>query len=230
MSEPAAGKTTEFTIGSEVRCGDGVCGKLRRVIVDPAVREVTHLAVEPKHGRGAGRLVPISLVDVAGKEIRLRCTLSQYGALEEADQMLVTHGAGEQLARGPVGMGGGFGGGLGSIGLAGIGPERMGRGPHAVASDYVPTGEVEVQRGDHVYATDGAIGRVQAVVVDSTDHRLIAILLAEGHLWGQKRVLIPIGAVTSVDAGVRLSLSKDQVLSLPSDESPVGPASLPSDT
>ena len=53
---------TEFTIGSEVSSSDGPCGELRRVVIDPVARALTHLVVEPKHGRGKGHLVPINLV------------------------------------------------------------------------------------------------------------------------------------------------------------------------
>ena len=41
------------------------------------------------------------------------------------------------------------------------------------------------------------------------------VLLQEGHLWGQKEVAIPIGAVTDAEAGIRLNLSKEQVENLP---------------
>ena len=42
------------------------------------------------------------------------------------------------------------------------------------------------------------------------------MLLQEGHLWCRKEVAIPITAVTSVDIGIRLNLTKDQVGNLPS--------------
>jgi sporulation protein YlmC with PRC-barrel domain len=74
---------------------------------------------------------------------------------------------------------------------------------------------VEVRRGEHVHATDGAIGRVQGVVIDPGDHHVTHVLLDEGHLWGQKMVAIPVSAVTSAGDGVRLSLTKDEVRDLP---------------
>jgi len=49
-------EATEFIIGSEVACSDGVCGDLRRVVIDPVARAVTHLVVEPRH-RAGGHLV-----------------------------------------------------------------------------------------------------------------------------------------------------------------------------
>jgi hypothetical protein len=39
--------------------------------------------------------------------------------------------------------------------------------------------------------------------------------LDEGHLWGQKRVAIPISAVKDTADGVRLNLTKGEVRDLP---------------
>jgi sporulation protein YlmC with PRC-barrel domain len=74
---------------------------------------------------------------------------------------------------------------------------------------------VEVRRGDHVYATDGTIGKVQGLVIDPSDHHVTHVLLDEGHLWGKKRVAIPISAVKDAGDGVRLTLTKDEVRDLP---------------
>jgi hypothetical protein len=41
------------------------------------------------------------------------------------------------------------------------------------------------------------------------------VLLQEGHLWGRKEVAIPISAVTEVEDGIRLSITKQQVEDLP---------------
>jgi hypothetical protein len=41
------------------------------------------------------------------------------------------------------------------------------------------------------------------------------VLLQEGHLWGHKEVAIPIGAVTGVEDGIRLNITKHQVENLP---------------
>jgi hypothetical protein len=67
MSESTPGGSMEFTLGSEVSCSDGVCGQLRRVIVDPTDRKATHLVVGPKHWTGIGRLVPMDQVAAGGR-------------------------------------------------------------------------------------------------------------------------------------------------------------------
>ena len=77
---------TPFTIGADVRCADGVCGKVTHVVVDPVKRAVTHLVVEPRHRPGLGRLVPLDLVDAATpKEVRLRCTRAEFDHLGFAE-------------------------------------------------------------------------------------------------------------------------------------------------
>jgi sporulation protein YlmC with PRC-barrel domain len=242
----------EFTIGTEVVCSEGACGDLRRVVVNPVARALTHLVVEPRFQAGSGRLVPIDLVDSAAKEIRVRCTMSEFHALEEAEETHFLQGASGQwgygqgqmlslplfalggmggglgggLGMGGMGMGMGMGGGLGmgglgmggmgmGMGMGGIGMRGMGMGPQATIEDRVPEGDVEVRRGEPVHATDGEIGRVQGFVIDPADHHLTHVLLDEGHLWGKKRVAIPVSAVANVNNGVCLSITKDEVGELP---------------
>jgi hypothetical protein len=242
-------EATEFTIGIEVVCSDGACGELRRVVVNPVARALTHLVVEPRFQEGTGRLVPIDLVDSTVGEIRLRCSRSEFHALEEAEETHFLQGApgqwgygqGQMLSlpyfalgmgmrgMGGIGMGGmgmgglgmgGMGMGMGGMGMGGMGMGMrmgggMGMGPQATTEDRVPEGDVEVRRGEPVHATDGAIGRIQGFVIDPTNHQLTHVLLDEGHLWGKKRVAIPISAVKDVDDGVRLTLTKGEVGDLP---------------
>jgi sporulation protein YlmC with PRC-barrel domain len=210
-------QTTQFSIGSEVACSDGVCGDLRRVVVDPVARALTHLVVEPRHRASAARLVPVELVASAGDGVLLSCTTPEFEALPDAEETQFLPGTGDEWGYGPLdtlalpyyGLGGAGGGPMGPIGPVGVG------GDQAFTLDRVPAGEVEVRRGERVHATDGAIGRVRGLVVDPRDHHVTHVLLDEGHLWGQKRVAIPIGAVTDVEDGVRLNLSKDDVRDLP---------------
>lgn len=213
-------EATQFTIKSEVACSDGVCGELSRVVVDPIARTLTHLVVEPKERWSMGRLVPIALVASTGEQILLRCTKAQFEALDQADVTEFLTGADGEwdyeqdhilslpyyalVMTAPSGMN--------AMGSASMG---MGMAMGSVSYDRVPLGEVEVRRGDHVHATDGDIGRVQGLVIDPHDHHVTHVLLDEGHLWGEKEVAIPISAVTRLDDGVRLNLTKDDVRDLP---------------
>ena len=94
---------TEFTVGTQASCSDGLCGEVSRVIIDPGTRRLTHLVISPNHRRGPGRLVPVDLVDSTGGEVRLRCTLAEFGNLDAAEETQLVEGAGSG-GMGPGGM------------------------------------------------------------------------------------------------------------------------------
>jgi sporulation protein YlmC with PRC-barrel domain len=217
-----------FTIGADVSCTDGVCGEVRRVVVDPVARRLTHLVVEPKRRHHFGRLVPLDLVNDTGSEmIRLRCTKAEFEKLDPAEETNFVAGSehpgyepDQVLSLPYFALGGGLGGG---IGIAGVRTEGQGWDPEGshgprrrtITYDSLPKGEVQIRRGDHVYATDGEIGMVEGLVIDPADHQVTHVLLQEGHLWGRKEVAIPIGAVTGMETGVQLKSTKQEVGDLP---------------
>jgi sporulation protein YlmC with PRC-barrel domain len=209
---------TEFTLGARANCTDGHCGEVIRTILDPATRTITHLVIEPRHKKADGRLVPLELVDAAGGEIRLRCSLAEFERLDPAEEVEVAD----------VDYGGGYGSaaavqGYGNVGSMGVGASSSGMGigmglghrTPTVVSHSVPLGEAEVERHESVHAVDGEIGRVEGFVVDPADNKVTHVLLQEGHMWGRKEVAIPVSAIDSVAAGIRLNLTKQQVEDLP---------------
>jgi hypothetical protein len=211
---------TEFTMGAAASCADGSCGQVIRTILNPATRTVTHLVIEPSHHPEAGRLVPVELIEARPGEIRLRCSLAEFETLEPAEEIELVEGIDYGGGYGAPGAVMGYGDVGGSMGVGasasgmGIG---MGLGHHTptVTRDNVPEGESEVVRHEHVHATDGEIGRLKGFAVDPADHRVTHVLLREGHLWGRKEVAIPVSAVTSLDDGIWLNLTKKQVEELP---------------
>ncbi len=200
-----------FRIRADASCTDGACGQVSRIIVNPAAREVTHLVVDPKHRHGAGRLVPVDLVDATTGQIRVRCTLAEFQALRPAEET-------ESVRD------------LDPTGQSDYSPNQgnmwvwmhvardpgQAEAPQAVTVDSVPSGEVDVRRGLTVCATDGEIGQVQGLVVEPGGHHVTHVLLQEGHMWGRKEVAIPIGDVTKIGTLlIHLSLTKHQVEDLP---------------
>ena len=203
---------TQFTIGAEASCTDGVCGEVTRVVIDPIAETVTHLVIEPKHRVGLARLVPLDLVDGTTGEVRLGCTIEEFEQLDPAEDTQFVPGSSgyaaygaDQVVSWPY---------YGLAPTPGIDPEVANASP-VVTYDTIPLGEVEVRRGDAVHATDGDIGRVQRLVIDPRSHHVTHVLLQEGHLWGRKEVSIPISSVTRVDDGIRLSITKQDVADLP---------------
>ena len=203
----------EFTMGARASCIDGFCGEVRRTILDPAAGTITHLVVEHRHPRGEpGRLVPVGLASVTEGEIRLSCTLAEFGRLDPAEEVDVLH---EDPYSGSEAVGIG---GFGNVGSFGMGGPTSGLGLSAgqplMVNHAVPLGDSEVERHEHVHAVDGEIGQVEGFVVDSADH-VTHVILQEGHLWGRKQVAIPVSAIESVTDGIRLNITKEQVGNLP---------------
>ncbi len=189
---------TEFAMGATASCSDGVCGEVSRMIVDPATRSVTHLVIDPKHMGEPGRLVPLDLVDSTTGQIRLRCTRAEFGQLDPAEERNLVENTGS------------------STGVGGLRtPMGISHNVRTVVEDVVPLGETEVGRGEYVHALDGEIGQVAGFLVDPDDHRATHVLLKEGHFWGRKEVAIPVSAVTGVEDGIRLNMTKQQIEDLP---------------
>jgi sporulation protein YlmC with PRC-barrel domain len=203
-------------IGADASCSDGACGQVSRIIVNPVARQVTHLVVDPKHRDGPGRLVPVDLVDATTGQIRFRCALAEFQTLPPAQETEVVpdldptgHAhpdpAPKQGYLVPVSP---WLRGRRGAGQAGV--------PQEVTVDSVPSGEVDIRRDLTASATDGEIGQVQGLVVESGGHHVTHVLLRPGRRWGRKEVAIPIGAVTKIGTLlVHLSLTKRQVEDLP---------------
>lgn len=195
-------ETTPFTIGAVARCTDRICGRVAQVVLNPIDNRVTHLIVEPEHREGLGRLVPVDWVSAHGAELELRCSSSEFDRLEIAEDVRFLPG---------------------SEGFYGYDAEQALLWPYfgantslPVTVDTLPVGEVAVRRDDEVHATDGRIGHVEGLVVDSRNHHATHLLLKEGHLFGRKEVAIPIGEVATVGDGyIRLSISRQAVDELP---------------
>jgi sporulation protein YlmC with PRC-barrel domain len=201
-----------FTIGSPAACTDGPCGKLTQVVVDPLARALTHLVVEPEHRSGLGRLVPLDHVDAGSGAIQLRYTLDEFHALPPAEENdFLPGGSGYEDYEAHEAYYWPY------FGIEG-GPDPLVANASAIVThDTLPPGEIAVRRGDLIHATDGWIGKVEGLVVDSSSGHVTHVLLQEGHLWGRKDVVIPIGAVTRMDeGGWSVSMDKHTIGGLPS--------------
>ncbi|WP_327064975.1 hypothetical protein [Kitasatospora sp. NBC_01302] len=218
-------KPVPYRIGAEVHCeGGGDCGRLERVVIDPLAGQVTHLVV-------GDRLVPVELIeplDAVGEPasghraaapdevIRLRCTPEEVDRLEPAEETRYLPGGVNRFGYNPneslllpyYGLG---------VGGAGLAPALLTQdpGPTLVAQERIPPGEVQIRHGDRIEATDGAIGRVQGLVIDQQDHSVTHVLLQEGHLWGRKTVAIPIRETYWSGGVVKVRLTKSELGELP---------------
>ena len=201
---------TTFTIGAAATCSDGPCGAVTRVVVDPVARALTHLVVEPEHRSGLGRLVPLDLVESDGDGVRLRCTLAEFDQLPSAEETdFLPGGSGYDAYEAHEAYYWPY------FGLEGGADPRIALASAVETRDMLPPGEIGVRRGEAVHATDGEVGKVEGLVIDSAAGHVTHVLLQEGHLWGRKQVAIPIGSVEKIDQGITVALTKQEIEALP---------------
>jgi len=209
-------------LGSPVRCADEAFGELADVVIDPTTRRVTHLVVQPDRPSEPARLVPVERArggEEAEGTIVLDATVAEIGRLESVRESAYLR-LGEFPVEDPH-----WEVGVEEIlalpyyqDLDGVGAEPLAYDDHVVWKyDRIPKGEVEMRRASPVTSSDGHhLGHVDGFVVDGEDH-IGHLVLEHGHLWGKREVVIPIGAVASVETdAVVLSLTKDAVEALES--------------
>ena len=204
-----------LTIGAATVCSDGFRGELKSLVVDPRARAVTHLVIEPEraHGPGYGlaRLVPLDHAAATTEPIRLRYTEAEFKDLSPAEEtlaefvpgygapvQLLPAGEGWRAARDPV-----------------VAGETIAQIREMETISLIPetpagTPEVEESRADHVRATDGDVGQFSGLRVNPDGGQVLGVLLKR-HPWGRAELAVPISKVSGFEAGVQLSITKQEV-------------------
>lgn len=179
--------------GDTVLCSDGDCGTLDRLLIDLHAKVVKYLAVEQSDGAGHGRLVPFDLLLATEERLVLGCTRSEYEALDAADRPEV-----ESMS---------------------YSVERGSAIQRHVDKQFmlpqIPDGTVELRADIDVRATDGHIGSLKGLVVDSGDGRILQLIVATGHLRGKKDVSISGETMGEfdIDGALHLTSARADVLS-----------------
>ena len=206
----------EIPLNAQVEYTDGVAwhsaGRSVYVLINPVIDQVTHLVVREDSSPNTEYIVPVELVaEAIADRIRLRCTKAE---LEKMDPFIKTTFIEEKVPeRNIVNAGGMYG--MGSYYyLPYVTPETTVQVP--VERKQIPQGELAVRRGTRVEATDGYVGKVDEFVVNPENGHITHLMMREGHLWGQKDVIIPLSAMGETrEDTVFLKLDKHQIESLP---------------
>lgn len=198
MKEKAIPESLRFD--AEIRCLDGRCGRLQKVVLEPRSAEVTHLIVRIGDGREVvlpmamvGRLGPKGIVlKVGADELKdLPDYLSTDYCLPSSD-MAAPYGEGCAILPLP------------DLGVFNPGPLR-------IEHHHIPAGEVAITEGLPVLCTDGSCGRIEEVLVDPDHERATGFVIRKGFLFPHD-VSVPLSWVSAVDDdGVHLKASRDQL-------------------
>ena len=207
-----------LVIGAAAYCSGGFRGELKCLVVDPGARAVTHLVIEPvlEHGPAVGlaRLVPLDHVDATAGEIRLGYTEAEFKDLSPAEETLAEFVLGYEVPVQLLPTGEGWRGAGGPVADGDTIPQiREKETIPLVPQTGGGESEVEEGRGDRVRATDGDVGQFDGLRIDPDDGKVTEVLVRR-HLWGHKELAIPIGQVSGFEAGIQLSITRQQAREL----------------
>ena len=202
-------KLLEIPMNAEVYCQDGACGHLCGVILNPITHEMTHCVLRTDALVHYEYLVPVDLVaSSAGGVLLLQCSGEDVADLEPFHRTRFLRVDPLDYPRIPDVMKGGF--------YEWPYVETQDGYALAVETEAVPAHELAVHRGATMEATDGNVGQVNEFLVNPENNHISHLVLRQGHLWGKRRVVIPISAVDRVaDDTVYLTLDKKAIGELP---------------
>ncbi len=198
---------------AEVHCSDGTAGIITYVIGNLTNYQVTHLVVKSLRPPFPEYLVPVDRVEhTFPHRIELKCTWSEIGKMEPF--------AYEEYVRTetPTYLGYPY-----ILPIISVNEEVPIEAPvkyHAFAP-----GEFAVCPGAQVVTSDGTVGEVDELRIDSTSMQVTHLVLRERHVFQQKEIAIPVAQIDRVDPDViYLKLDQQSIETLftpPSERWPV---------
>ncbi len=201
----------EIPLNAQVECTDGVCGRSVFVLINPDIDQVTHLVVR-EDSSNTEYIVPVDVMsETIVDTIQLHCSKAE---LEKMDPFIKTEFVEEKVPESHISYGGEMYTAGSYYYMPYVIPGMTVQVP--VEHQQIPPGELAVRRGTHVEAIDGYVGSVDEFVVNPENGYITHLVMREGHLWGQKDVIIPLSAMgDSREDTVFLKLDKHQIESLP---------------
>lgn len=193
-------------LNARVMCRDGEDGKSTSIIADPVTHKVTHFVA--KDNTGKERIVPINQVkETTADTIFLNCNLEELSKMETFYTSKYVVRSAPAYDHSVTSSGGYY-------------------HPYVVASTEVgatevsqkrvPKGELSIERGTKVHATDGEIGKVDEFLIDPDSGEITHVILERGRILDKKEIAIPLSAVERVAGDVvYLKLDKEAIRSLP---------------
>lgn len=205
----------EISLNAQVSCTDGPIGQSVRVVINPVTATVTHFTVRPKGMGESEHIVPIGDITASSAgDIELSVSKNEFYLypLFESHRFLEMEEAGlspeeiEALPEAHRAMD------------HAIWPFVTAEGQLGTYVDLkqIPADELAIQRGERVEATDGVVGEVSELVIDSDTGHITHLVLHKGHIFGHHDVAVPVAELDRVDEGiVYLKIDKAAVKNLP---------------
>jgi osmotically-inducible protein OsmY/uncharacterized protein YrrD len=199
-------KRLELKVGVPVEALDDQVGHLSQVILNPGDGRVTALVVRRDGLPPRDYVIPVEFVEQASDDaIRLKLTK------EEAQAQPLLH-RNRYLA--PASGAHGYPSGQVLFSLLGRQGHRGG-GPEEVAEGTTDSPAAAIRAGQRVVATDGDVGRVDRVLVDSATKRATHFTVHKGLLL-RKDIMVPVEWIAEIRPDlIKLAVEKAALEHLP---------------
>jgi hypothetical protein len=191
----------DIPVKAEVHCSDGGAWHSTYVIVNPINHLITHLVVKRDWPPFQEHVVPVDQVEETTPNlIKLKCTQDDLEKMEpfEYEEYIRTK-LSDFVRRRDDYL---------------IWPYVV--HPPGFVSENTPPGELAVHRGAKVEATDGPLGQVDELLINSNNMHVTHLIMRERHVLKQREVAIPVSQIGHVEEDrVYLKLDKKSVEELP---------------
>jgi len=188
-------------LGAQVECTDGYGGSVTGLIVEPLARQLTHIVVQDDTVPAVDHLVPVARVaGTTHERVRLDCTRETLAALEPfAQERYIRSNASYYMP------------------IYAVIPSAEFEAEHIpLVTEQIPPGELAIQGGAQVLASDGPVGEVVAFVVEGASGAISSIVVRLGDWPTKREQVIPIAEVERIGSrAVYLKLAREQVARLP---------------
>jgi hypothetical protein len=198
----------DLPTNAEVYCSDGIAGRSMYIIGNPINRQITHLVVQSFLPPFHQTLVPVDQVaETTDNRIKLKCARNDLNQMEafEYEEYIPTQLPGYLQWPDPHDV-----------------PAIPGYSMEPVATfvplkrQNVPPGELALRRGARVEATDGYVGQVDELLINSNSMQVMYLVLLERHIFHRREITIPISQVDHIAEGtIYLKLDRQGVEALP---------------
>ena len=196
---------------AEVLCSDGIAGYLTNVIVNPITKQITHLVVKSYWPSNHEYMVPFKqVVETATDMIMLACSLEELKTMEPFMS--------EQYFRTQIPDYEGWRNVYAWPMVLPVSVSNMKEVDTYITREIenTPLGEIAVRRGAKVEATDGSVGQVDELLINSNNMQVTHLVLRDRNILNQREVTIPITQIDRVyEDRIYLKLDKKSVEELP---------------
>jgi sporulation protein YlmC with PRC-barrel domain len=192
---------------AEVHCSDGIAGRSTYVIGNPINCQITHLVVKSYRPPFQEYLVPVDQVEkTTDDRITLKCTRSDLSKMEPFEYEEYIPAEFPDYMSWPYVL---------PAPETKLG-EKIVTTYTTVTHQNIPEGTLALRRGARVEATDGYVGQVDELLINSSNMQVTHLVLLERHIFQKREITIPISQIDHINEGtIYLKLDRQSVEELP---------------